>query len=259
MLHTHVYYQIYYIAKGSLTHYVGEESSRLSAGDMFIIPPGVVHRIKEDEGIVFYSLSFMPEVVDEMRHTASFAADFLRSLDGEARIRPKITIPSDEVLRIESIIDAIYREFEEKQLAGFEIIKLNLALLLSLFARICYDTAPALPLPEYADRKYLIMRCVEYVEQNFYRQIALEDMVRLSTMSKSEFCRAFREVAGSPFHQYLNQCRIRKACECIKRGDRITAIYTFCGYEDFSTFYRNFVKVVGVSPARYRKLQSDRE
>ena len=59
VLHSHEYYQIYYIAKGALTHYLGEEVSRLSRGDMFLIPPGLSHRICEEDGTVFYSHSFM--------------------------------------------------------------------------------------------------------------------------------------------------------------------------------------------------------
>ena len=30
------------------------------------------------------------------------------------------------------------------------------------------------------------------------------------------------------------------------------------GYDDFSTFYRNFVKVTGLSPSAYREQQKNR-
>lgn len=251
--HTHAYFQIYYIAKGSLTHYVEDYSSHLSAGDMFIIPPGVVHRIDDDEGISFYSLSFMPEIIEEMSRTAGFAADFLRNIATENHIRPKITVPPEVVFRVETLIEQIYEEFQNKNLAAGEIVKLYTALLISLFARIYFDTSDEVMLPYSKDKKHLMLYCIDYIELNFFKNITLEDIVRLSTLSKSEFCKRFREMTGYSFHQYLNILRIRKACERIKSGDKITAIYSFCGYEDFSTFYRNFVKIMGVSPAQYRK------
>ena len=77
-------------------------------------------------------------------------------------------------------------------------------------------------------------------------------MLRLSTMSRSEFCKRFREIAGHTFNEYLNKCRIERACEMIKRGNKISTVYSFCGYEDNSTFYRNFVKIIGVSPSKYK-------
>jgi len=57
--HTHEYFQIYFIAKGSLEHYVENEFAHLNQGDMFIIPPGLTHYISPSSNTVFYSLSFM--------------------------------------------------------------------------------------------------------------------------------------------------------------------------------------------------------
>ena len=46
--------------------------------------------------------------------------------------------------------------------------------------------------------------------------------------------------------------------ELIKKGYKITAIYGLCGYNDFSTFYRNFKKIMGVSPDIYKKSQKNK-
>ena len=250
--HTHVYFQIYYIKKGSLTHFVENHSSKLSAGDMFIIPPGVVHRIEDDEGISFYSLSFMPEIIEEMSHAASFAANFLKQVSSLGHIRPKITVPADEVLRIETLIEQIYDEFQKNNLAGGEIVKIYTALLISLFARIYFDSSNELPLPKSEDKNRLMLYCIDYIKLNYFKNLTLEDMLRLSALSKGEFCRRFREMTGDSFLSYLNRCRIRKACERINNGDKITSVYSFCGYDDYSAFYRNFVKVMGISPAQYK-------
>lgn len=250
--HTHVFFQIYYIKKGSLTHFVQDSSSVLSAGDMFIIPPGVVHRIEDNEGISFYSLSFMPEVFDEMSHIASFAANFLGHISTQRHIRPKITVPVEEVLRIEMLIEQIYDEFQKNSLACGEIIKMYTALLLSLFARIYFDSSNELPFPHGEDKNHLMLYCIDYIKLNYFKNISLEDMLRLCALSKSEFCKRFREMTGQSFLCYLNHCRIRKACERIKKGDKITSAYSFCGYDDYSSFYRNFVKIMGMSPAQYR-------
>jgi len=252
-LHTHAYYQIYYIAKGALTHYMGAETSYLCAGDMFIVPPGVAHRIEDHEGIVFYSLSFMKDTMEDTLRTTELAASFLRGLENNMQIRPKVTVPTGDVLRIESIIEEIYTEFEKKEVGCDALIRLNIARLLTLFARIYVQTEP--PVVQIADKNQFLLRCVDYVEHNYHLSLSLDAVVKLSTMSRNEFCQNFRAITGYSFHQYVNVCRIRRAQELLRRGDKITALYAFCGYRDFSTFYRNFVKLVGMSPEQYQKNQ----
>lgn len=249
--HTHTYYQIYYIARGSLTHYVAETACRLSRGDMFLIPPGIAHRIQEEEGIIFYSLSFTPQVLEELSRSASFGADFLRN---DRTIRPRVSVPADEILQIEAIIEQVYREFEMKQVAGSEIVKLYIGLLLSLYARICLEAEQAFPLPSREDRNRFLLYCVDYVDHNYFRDLTLDNIVKQGAYSRSEFCRDFKAVTGCSFHQYLNRCRIRDAARRIRQGEKITAVSQACGYQDFSTFYRNFTKIMGVSPTEYKAL-----
>ena len=250
-LHTHAYYQIYYVEKGALTHFVEDRSSKLIAGDVFIIPPDVIHKIDDNEGVCFYSLSFMPELINEFSHTASFAAAFLQRIVKDT-VRPKITVPPDEQLRIRQIIENIFFEFDNGLLAAGETVKLYIALLLTVFARIYVSNQDERLLSDNKDKNYLILYCIDYIKLNFFKKITLRDMLSLSTMSRSEFCKRFREIAGHTFNEYLNKCRVERACDLIRRGNKISTVYSFCGYEDNSTFYRNFVKIMGVSPSKYK-------
>lgn len=249
--HTHEYYQIYYIAKGSLTHHLSDTAVRLSRGDMFLIPPGVTHKIQDDDGILFYSLSFTPQVLDEVSRSAGFAADFLRNFHS---VRPKVSVPADEILRIESMMEQIHREFEAGQVAASEIIKLYIGLLLSLFARICLKDTESLPLPGQDDKTRFLLYCVDYIEHNYFQNLTLDSIVKQAAVSKSEFCKGFRAITGHSFHQYLNLCRVRDAVRRIENGEKISAVCQICGYRDFSTFYRNFFKIMGMSPTEYRNL-----
>jgi len=251
-LHTHPYYQIYYVEKGTLTHCADNCSSQLLAGDVFIIPPGTVHKIMNNDDVTFYSLSFMPEFIDELSRTANFASAFLQSVAAEACVYTKITVPTKEQLRIKRIIEEIYFEFEKRSLAATETVKLYTAILITLFARIVSGKSNDSPLTESKNKKHLILYCIDYIKLNYFNKLTLHDMLRISTMSRSEFCTLFRQMTGYTFHEYLNTCRIRKACELIKGGNKISSICSFCGYEDSSTFYRNFVKIIGVSPAKYK-------
>lgn len=249
-LHSHEYFQIYYIKKGSLIHHINNHKAKLVVGDMFIVPPGIKHKISDDEDAAFYSLSFLPNAVISYTHD-SFASSFLNNQLAQNNIRLKISLSSEEALRVENIISQIYKEFENKKIGYGEIVKSYILVLISIFARLYYESAPSTIQIE--DNKHFILRCIEYIDNHYYQDINLESIVRLSAMSKTKFCKVFSDTTGCSFNTYLNQQRIRKATEYIKSGYKITAIYGLCGYNDFSTFYRNFVKITGLSPRNYLK------
>lgn len=74
-----------------------------------------------------------------------------------------------------------------------------------------------------------------------------------SAMSKTCFCVLFKNITGVSFHRFLNTCRVKKATEMIRGGEKITTASMLCGYEHFSTFYRNFKEIMGVSPSQYQR------
>lgn len=248
--HTHEYFQIYYVIKGKLVHFTENDKSTLSQGDMFIIPPGKTHFIREADNAQFYSFSFMRESLGDVSDISRLSLNFLAQLSQGDGVRAKITVPSDEVLFVENIMEQIYKEFESKKIGYGEVIRTLAISLITLFARNYFDTMPEGILS--ADNKEYILHCIEYIKNNFSEKITLEEMALRSAMSKSSFCKLFCELTGTTFNKYINICRVRSAAEYIKKGYKITAIYGLCGYDDFTTFYRNFKKIMGVSPKEYK-------
>lgn len=253
--HTHAYFQIYYIMRGSLIHFVEDDSSRLTHGDMFIIPPEKAHYIAPEPDTVFYSFSFMPGFLGESAPSNRLAASFLRSLQSDTNqsIRPKVSVEPEEIFYVENIMEHILKEFEQKPLGYNETVRSYALLLVTMLARSYFEThSDALP-DHFETSRQFVMHCIEYIENNFTDKISLEEISKRSAMSKSSFCKMFQSMTGHSFNNYLNICRIRKAAEYIKQGYKITAVYGICGYNDFSTFYRNFKNIMGVSPQEYKQ------
>jgi len=248
--HTHAYFQIYYVVKGSLRHFVDKKVSLLCQSDMFIVPPGTMHYVVPEAGTVFYSFSFMPDFLLEARQGGALIPLFLRNLLAGMEILPKVSIEVQDVLYIESLLARMLREFERKDIGFNEIVYAYAVLLVAVLARNYFERT-ALP-ERFENDKQFIRYCVEHVNNNFTENMTLEKILKHANMSKSSFCAAFRQLTGQSFHDYLNTRRIKRSTEYIKEGYKITAIYGLCGYTDFSTFHRNFKKIMGVSPKEYR-------
>ena len=254
-LHTHDYFQIYYINKGEVLHHLAGACARLSYGDVFILPPNVPHYIEVfGTDVDFYSLSFMPGFFDKTEDRSGLAADFLHYLQTAAMesIHPRFSLQSDDILFTETIFHRIMDEFVSERIGKREIIHEYVSLLLSLFARTYFaEHAESILLKT---NRELILHCLTYIENHYNEEITLAEITRHSAMSKTCFCSLFSSVTGTSFKNYLNTYRIRKACEMIRSGEKISNVSTRCGYSDFSTFYRNFRKYMSISPAQYQKL-----
>lgn len=254
--HTHEYFQIYYISRGSLTHFVENGSAHLGQGDMFILPPGVTHSISPSPNTVFYSLSFTEDLLSEENANNKLTKNFLRYLTSNKveDIKPKITVNPDEIFFIESLMAHILKEFNEKPFAYQNTVQSSTLLLITILAREYFSKTVNSISDHFEDNKQFILHCVEYIENNFADKITLDEISKKSAISKSNFCTLFQKVTGHSFNSYLNLCRIKASTAYIKKGYKMTAIYGLCGYNDFSTFNRNFNKIMGMSPREYKKL-----
>jgi len=68
------------------------------------------------------------------------------------------------------------------------------------------------------------------------------------------FCRYFKKYTKKTFTQFVNDFRIRQAIRLIAVGDKsISEIASEVGYNNFSHFNKQFKKVTGETPSKYKK------
>ena len=247
--HSHDYFQIYYVLGGSLLHSTAYGEAALSAGDMFLIPPGEMHYIQRPENMELFTFSFMPNIFGEASEANRLAVNFLKSAPRTYDLCTKAAISSEESLLVKDLLQKMYSDFSEKKLGFGEVIRsYALALVMVLVRNLTESIPKAAQGDAVASR---IAHCVEYIESNFSDRIELPEMAKACAMSKSFFSKSFALHTGMTFHKYLNTCRIRAAIRYVEKGYKITGIYGLCGYNDFSTLYRNFKKITGCAPSEY--------
>ena len=251
-LHSHNYFQIYYVISGRIAHHLENSTAELSSGDIFILPPNQPHYIETPAGDVdFYSLSFMPDYFQTVKEANKLVLDFLFYLQTEdaEKIEPRIPLPYEDAIFVRTLLERILTEFSGSKTGKNEIIKETVSVLLSLFARAYFEKNAAILVAK--ENRQLVMHSIEYIKKHFDEEITLSEIIRRSAMSKTSFCAIFHSIVGMPFKEYLNRCRIEKAAEMIALGEKISVACACCGYSDFSTFYRNFKKYMELSPSKF--------
>ncbi|RAI43493.1 AraC family transcriptional regulator [Rhodoplanes roseus] len=97
-------------------------------------------------------------------------------------------------------------------------------------------------------------RATAYIEENCLRGIRLQDLAALTGLSQSYFSHAFKAATGVPPYQWHMQARIRKVQDMLARsGLPLTEIAATAGFADQAHLTRVFRRIVGTTPAAWRR------
>lgn len=101
---------------------------------------------------------------------------------------------------------------------------------------------------------YLIKKAYEYIEENFSKEISLNEISEELNISSYYFSKLFKDETGEGFVEYLTRRRIEKAKEMLKDPEiSIKEIGSECGYSDPNYFSRIFKKSTGMTPTEYKE------
>jgi len=105
--------------------------------------------------------------------------------------------------------------------------------------------------------KRIIEQVVTKIQDNYMHDISLESCADEVGTNPYSLSKAFKQIAGINFIDYLTQLRIEKAKELLIQSDmKINDIAESVGYRH-SYFNRIFKKQIGIPPSQYRKLKQD--
>ena len=92
-----------------------------------------------------------------------------------------------------------------------------------------------------------------FIQENYHRDLALEDVAERVGVSAGYLSRLFRQVRGETFKSYLTHVRLQEAKRLLtETGHRVYEIADRVGYNDQHYFSEVFRKHTGLSPLEYR-------
>ncbi|MEO1529894.1 MAG: AraC family transcriptional regulator [Planctomycetota bacterium] len=100
-----------------------------------------------------------------------------------------------------------------------------------------------------------IRRAVEFVRSNPSRTIRVEQLLKMTGLSRFQLDRRMELAFGLTTGQWILKSRIDSACERLQSSDEsIASVARFAGYSDQSSFSRQFRRVTGLTPKEYRDV-----
>jgi len=100
----------------------------------------------------------------------------------------------------------------------------------------------------------IIANAKKFIEENYTKNITLEDVSQQVNISAYYFSRIFKEATNENFIDYLTGLRIERAKELLSSTQySMKEICNMSGYSDPNYFSKTFKKKVGVTPTEYRE------
>jgi AraC-like DNA-binding protein len=99
-----------------------------------------------------------------------------------------------------------------------------------------------------------IKKVYEFIQENYYRKITLEEISKLVNMSPVSFNRFIKKRTGKTFINYVNDTRISYASRSLIESDKSIGEISFqCGFNNIANFNRIFKRVKDCTPSEFRK------
>ena len=98
-----------------------------------------------------------------------------------------------------------------------------------------------------------IKKVFEYVMANFQKEIKLQEIAGLASMSESAFSRYFKKRTRKTFSTFLTEIRIEHACKLLQKDKHSVSEVSYeSGFNNLSNFNRQFKSVKKTTPLSYR-------
>ena len=159
------------------------------------------------------------------------------------------TVPSPK--EIENLIDEIHVIADSSSYLRDMEIHEKLSSLLLHIMKESWDEEEA----EASSEKRKDIRDIrEYLDQNFDKDIKLDDLADKYNISKYYLSHIFKEQYGTSINNYVISLRITRAKHFLRFTDMTTTeVANRLGYDDANYFIRLFKKIENITPGQYRK------
>jgi AraC family transcriptional regulator len=101
-----------------------------------------------------------------------------------------------------------------------------------------------------------LRRIVEYINIHLRDELRLAELAAISGMSPHHFGEAFKISMGKPPHRYVTEKRVYRARELLRKDWPISDVAYAVGFSSQSHLTTNFRRLMGITPARFRRSQS---
>lgn len=272
LFHDHRTSEIAIVVRGSAVRHLTERSgengktesamAELHQGDVIVVHPGLVHAYDNTDDFEVLNIVYDPNRL------------LLPLLDGRDLPFIRLCFPGSRALPLPAMTEAamnlplrkLAEVCKKARLLGDDLrdnvrggLFLAFIRFLDIVAFLADNDSTVLP-PEDSQKLFLIDESVRFMMRHYAEPVSLDQLAHAAKMSRRNFCRHFREMAGcSPMTQLLN-IRLNHAADLLRNTDTgISEIAVSCGFCDGNYFCSRFKAHFAMTPRAFRLTANRRK
>lgn len=256
--HSHNYYEIYMYLSGEVKVLVNDHIFDVQKGDVVIIPPYYIHNLIPINKEGRYERMYL-YVTETCLNTFQFQQHSLLKPLQDAKRSNRFHYHIDNEIDYERITYAIddLKESKRKNSYGKEMLnRSNLLQIITLVnSYIVKETRKHIP----DETSSLVSQVIFYIHENFTKNITIESLSEEFFTNRQKLTKLFKEHTALTLHQYITLTRIAQAKQLICNGIQPSKIHLMCGFNDYTTFFRSFKRIEGVTPKQFYEFYHNTE
>jgi AraC-like DNA-binding protein len=241
-------FQHLYVVREGRGH-IETEHERLSIREnqMIYVPAQTAHRPVDDpqDPLTLIILCFYESVFGDCTYAAESMQLFHRNFPA---LSPFKVADNYTRLEVRNRLKGIFLEQMQQKEGSRSVILSQLIELLVFVARTYVEHRELSPSDPGAAA---FAGSIQFLDDNFYRPIKIEELADLANMSYRNYTEHFKRRTGRTVTQYLTERRIEYAKRLMLETDDILFASAEAGFGDLTHFYRVFKKVNGVTPKQF--------
>lgn len=239
--HSHNMVEVYYFLRGNARFVVEGNIFPLERGNIIVMASGQTHHLLLEPSAVYERMALLID-------TAAVPPEFENISEQLYEGANLFTLDKREQIWFEESFALITKSPDDMQknlvpsLASMVFSLLSTKLTRTIQPKIHDDT---------------IKKTINYINKNLSNELSLEIISNALYISRVSLNRKFREIMGCTVWEYVIRRRIYSVRQRLFLGSNITDAYQKSGFNDYSSFFRAYKKVVGISPSEdIKKSQS---
>lgn len=231
--HSHNMVEVYYFLRGNARFVVEGNIFNLERGNVLVMASGQTHNLLLEPSVVYERMALLID-------TAAVPPEYENLSEKIYEGANLFALDKREQLWFEESFATITKSPDEMQ--KHLIISFAAMVFAVLGNKLNRNAQPRV-------EDDMIKKTINYISKNLSGELSLDIIARTLYCSRVTLNRKFREIMGCTVWEYVVRRRIYSARQQLFLGDTITDVYQKSGFNDYSSFFRAYKKVVGISPS----------
>jgi len=250
--HYHEEHELMLTLKGEGVRIVGDNMDHFNGSELVLMGSGLPHLFKNEEESESSAADYVIIKFKDL-----FEGENFFSLPEFARINQLLKNAKRGIIfshqTVEKVKKSIIKLSETSNGVDKILIFIKIFKIISESKDYKFLASESFILKSSSKGEDRIERVIDYITENYTKDISLEDLAKVSYMTTNSFCRYFKSRTGKTAFEFIREFRVNKACQMLINGEKnIATICYDTGFNSLSSFNRIFKNLKNISASEYK-------